>query len=289
MSAEDAEEYTASLGQIMSGGWRLIAVAQRLGVPDALGLTTEAWVQRIGGYVRLGIEERGDAVLELTDPEGEFRLSNRRAADVLGVDEGTVRNDRKRAEVSASQPDLLEGASEDDAETSAPEECADGWTDEEWEAAPMEYLGSCSKGCYGRRVMTKGHEAVFGVRGVYVCSGCGYAYPPFESAEDIPAGLGEDDVLSGPTAGDVADEIAAALDDSDAYEQIEQERRVRSLWQFRLSWLRFVSEHPPGALVEGLRSDDLAEVIRDCDRLVAWLTRAREVAATARRPRRVGT
>ena len=55
ISAEDAEEYTQSLGQIFGGGWRQIAWAERQGVPAVLGLTTEEWVtQRLGGYVRSG-------------------------------------------------------------------------------------------------------------------------------------------------------------------------------------------------------------------------------------------
>src|SRR4051794_36628421 len=83
MSAEDAEEYTRALGQIMSGGWRSIALAQRLGVPAAIGMTTDAWVrERIGGYVRLGLDERREAVKELTDRDGEFHLSQRQAAEV---------------------------------------------------------------------------------------------------------------------------------------------------------------------------------------------------------------
>lgn len=94
MSTEDAEEYTCALGQIMSGGWRQIALAQRLGVPDALGMTTEEWVQeRIGGYVRLGLDERRQAAQALTDPEGEFRLTQRQAAEVLGIAQKTVSRD----------------------------------------------------------------------------------------------------------------------------------------------------------------------------------------------------
>jgi hypothetical protein len=44
-----------------------IALAHRLGVPKALGLSTEEWVrERLGGYARLEIEPRREAVLELT-------------------------------------------------------------------------------------------------------------------------------------------------------------------------------------------------------------------------------
>ena len=63
-----------------------------LGVPKALSLTTEEWVkQRLGGYVRLSVEERRQAVTELA-AEGQ---SNVAIAQVLGVDEGTIRGDRK--------------------------------------------------------------------------------------------------------------------------------------------------------------------------------------------------
>jgi len=87
MNPEDAEEYTQALGQITAGAWRQIALANRLGVPQALGLTTEEWVRsRLGGYVRLSPPERREAVAELT-AEG---LSQRQVAQVLGVDHRTV-------------------------------------------------------------------------------------------------------------------------------------------------------------------------------------------------------
>lgn len=51
---------------------------------------TEEWVEeRLGGYVRMSIPERREAVAELTS-EG---LSNRGAADVLGVAPATVDRD----------------------------------------------------------------------------------------------------------------------------------------------------------------------------------------------------
>lgn len=49
ISAEDAEEYTSSLAQIHAGSWRQILWADRQGIPEALGMTTEAWVrERLG-------------------------------------------------------------------------------------------------------------------------------------------------------------------------------------------------------------------------------------------------
>lgn len=96
MDPEDAEEYTQALGQVGSGFWRQIALGQRLGVPYALQLTVEEWVeQRLGGYIRLSIPERREAVKELTAPveKGGQGLSNRQAAAVLGVAAKTVDRD----------------------------------------------------------------------------------------------------------------------------------------------------------------------------------------------------
>jgi hypothetical protein len=62
---EDAEEFTQSLGQIVGGSWRQIALAKRLGVPQALGLSVDEWVnKRLGGYVRMTVEDRRRAVEE---------------------------------------------------------------------------------------------------------------------------------------------------------------------------------------------------------------------------------
>ena len=84
INEQDAEEFTQSLGQIIGGSWRQIALAKRLGVPQALGLSTEAWVrERLGGYVRLTVDERREAVRELA-AEG---MSQRGIGEVLGVDE----------------------------------------------------------------------------------------------------------------------------------------------------------------------------------------------------------
>ena len=91
MDREEAEAFTSGLGQVFGGGWQLILSAQRMGIPQALGMSTDAWVhERLGGYVRLSIEDRRQAVAELT----EAGLSSRQAADVLGVNRQTVMNDR---------------------------------------------------------------------------------------------------------------------------------------------------------------------------------------------------
>jgi N6-adenosine-specific RNA methylase IME4 len=90
MTTDDAEEYTESLGLIGAGMWRQIALAKRLGVPDALGLTTEEWVtQRLGGYIRLSVDDRREAVRNLT-ADGH---STREAGEILGVSHDTIHRD----------------------------------------------------------------------------------------------------------------------------------------------------------------------------------------------------
>jgi hypothetical protein len=77
-----------------------------MGVPEALGLTTEEWVEeRLGGYVRLNIPERREAVTELSE-EG---LSNVAVAEVLGVGEATVRRDRASSN-DEPEPEIFTGS-----------------------------------------------------------------------------------------------------------------------------------------------------------------------------------
>jgi phage N-6-adenine-methyltransferase len=90
ISVEDAEEYTQALGQVLAGGWRQRALAWRLGVPQALGMTLEEWTeQRLGGYVRMSIPERREAVKELAE-EG---FTDREIAAIAGVGERTAQRD----------------------------------------------------------------------------------------------------------------------------------------------------------------------------------------------------
>lgn len=88
----DASEYTESLKQIWAGSWRAVLLAERMGVPKAMNLSTREWVESLGGYVKLSIPERREAAKELIEQEG---MSTREAAAVLGVDDKTVRNDLK--------------------------------------------------------------------------------------------------------------------------------------------------------------------------------------------------
>jgi hypothetical protein len=119
----EAEEFSQTIEQIGEGWFRQLALGIKLGVPLALGLTRRQWSDRIGVTVRGAAERRG-AVTELS-AEG---LSNRAIADVLGVDEGTVRND-KAAENSAREHLAPEEEGDKDAENSASdggEECREG-------------------------------------------------------------------------------------------------------------------------------------------------------------------
>lgn len=90
MNAQDAEEFTQALGQIVGGSWRQISLAKRLGVPKALGLSVDEWVnKRLGGYIRLSVEDRRKAAAELT-AEGE---STRAIAEAIGTSHQTVMRD----------------------------------------------------------------------------------------------------------------------------------------------------------------------------------------------------
>lgn len=99
MSPEDAEEYTQAVGQSVSGGYRIAALGIRLGVPKALGLLPNQWVEeRLGGYVRMSIPERREAVKELDD-EG---MKRGQIAAALGVGKDTVRRDIDRAKAPSA-------------------------------------------------------------------------------------------------------------------------------------------------------------------------------------------
>jgi hypothetical protein len=98
---EDALEFSESFGTIGAGWYRQVAWAESQGIPKALGLTTREWVEKfVGGYVKLALEDRRGAVKELVS-EGR---SQRQIADVIGVDEATVRRDV--AAFAAPEPEI---------------------------------------------------------------------------------------------------------------------------------------------------------------------------------------
>ena len=87
MRVEDAEEWTQAQGQSLAGQWRMILLGEKLGVPKALGLSTADWVNdRLGGYVRLTVDDREATVRELHDTG----VSNRTIARVVGISPSTV-------------------------------------------------------------------------------------------------------------------------------------------------------------------------------------------------------
>jgi N6-adenosine-specific RNA methylase IME4 len=112
VNVEDAEEYTQALGQVVAGGWRQVALGERLGVPKALGLSTREWVEaRLGGYVRQGITERREVVPELI-ADG---FTQRQAADILGVHEAQISRDLANASGAESgEPSTCEDIAEVD-------------------------------------------------------------------------------------------------------------------------------------------------------------------------------
>jgi N6-adenosine-specific RNA methylase IME4 len=90
MTPEDAEEFTQSLGQIIGGSWRQIALAKRLGVPKALGLDTEKWVrERLGGYIKLSVDERREAAHELSSSGHGVR----EVGEILGISKSQAAED----------------------------------------------------------------------------------------------------------------------------------------------------------------------------------------------------
>jgi phage N-6-adenine-methyltransferase len=123
LTTDDAEEYTQALGQVVAGGYRQVALGVRLGVPAALGLDTREWVEhRLGGYVRMAIPDRREAVAELT-AEG---MSAPAIADVLGVNEKTIDRDRAGTNVPSEPAEPTESEPDEElAGTNVPSEPAD--------------------------------------------------------------------------------------------------------------------------------------------------------------------
>ena len=119
MNRDDAEEFTEALGQVMAGGWRLRAHALREGVHTAMGLTFEEWSeQRLGGYVRMSIPERREAVAELAD-EG---LTQRQIAAVVGVSQKTVSDDVRAEQNHSPEPNPVTDTQVDELPDVEPEQ-----------------------------------------------------------------------------------------------------------------------------------------------------------------------
>src|SRR5262245_15196653 len=96
VTKDEALAFASAHGHATAATFELIALARELGVPEALGLSLPDYVQQhLGGYVRLPIAERQNAVAQLMAPtrNGGHGLNVRDAADVLGVGKTTVERD----------------------------------------------------------------------------------------------------------------------------------------------------------------------------------------------------
>jgi DNA-binding CsgD family transcriptional regulator len=97
LSRDEATEYSKNIGQVATGNYGLIDFAiHTLGVPQALGISPDEWIQELGGYVRWNIDQRRQAVKELTEAG---RTSSEIGA-VLGIGETTVKEDKAAIRVS---------------------------------------------------------------------------------------------------------------------------------------------------------------------------------------------
>lgn len=72
------------------------------------------------------------------------------------------------------------------------------------DAAIAGFIGICTKDCYGVAIMVKGSVRRFLSFGIYVCSGCGWAYGPEATPER--AGRGVDGFLFGYGEGTVGEQ-----------------------------------------------------------------------------------
>lgn len=89
MNLDDAEEYTAALGQVIRGAARLADWAVAVDIPAALGLSPDEWIRRrMAGQLTLKPDERRIIV------EAHPEMSTRELGEALGVSHQTVANDR---------------------------------------------------------------------------------------------------------------------------------------------------------------------------------------------------
>ena len=107
MKREDAEEFTQSLGQIVGGSWRQIDSPRTRGAECSRIQSTEEWVQQsLGGYIRMAVPERREAVSNLT-ADGD-RL--REVAEILGISHVTVARDV--SELNSCDPQSQRGCAQ---------------------------------------------------------------------------------------------------------------------------------------------------------------------------------
>jgi hypothetical protein len=99
VSPEDAEEFLSAHGRSGEGWWRMTALGIRLGVPEALGIDVVEYGNRLGGYFKLPIEERREAVAELA-AEG---MTQKDIAASLGIGQATVSRDSNGSSQASDQ------------------------------------------------------------------------------------------------------------------------------------------------------------------------------------------
>ena len=113
MNKQDAIEFTQSIGQIAGGTWRIIALAKKQGVPQAMGLSTQEWVDKhLGGYTRMAIENRREVAIELANGGA----TTREIAEVLGVSQMTAVRDTGETKVSQQKTQAIEFKQESETE-----------------------------------------------------------------------------------------------------------------------------------------------------------------------------
>lgn len=108
LSEDEAREYSLSLSKAAAGDYELMDFAiNTLDVPGALGMDASQWVDSIGGYIRMSVEDRREAVRELTD-EGK---TPSQIATILGISKATVGAD-KRLNLAVAETDVAPEAPE---------------------------------------------------------------------------------------------------------------------------------------------------------------------------------
>ena len=115
LTADEAREYSGSLAKAAAGDYELMDFAiNTLGVPQALGMEPTEWVDSIGGYVRMGVEDRRTAVQQLKDDGRTIEQT----ATILGIGTSTVVADRRHtkalSDVAESEEQKQVGSGEKD-------------------------------------------------------------------------------------------------------------------------------------------------------------------------------
>lgn len=101
LTPDEAKEYSNSLAKAAAGDYELMDFAiNTLGVPQALGMEPSDWVDSIGGYIRMTIEDRREAVGELL-AEGR---SQTQVATILGISKQTIIRDKSMIEAQRTVP-----------------------------------------------------------------------------------------------------------------------------------------------------------------------------------------